>query len=316
MSFQKDLIQFYIDKLNTINSSFPTGHDFVFRTGYLLQKSDLKFEFDTYPNYYSKETTQFIPVMVDTIDRPRNIPEKDVTEWTVSIQFLLVGESDSDPYFIEQYTALEALRKDLVDNPVAVVNHDSNKYLTIHSSTSINRSGGVSILNGKKVIPVGMQLFVTTSKGLDYGNNVILKIYDYTAGQNGSWTLNETPYTILPLEFIISSAKTLESEMEFGDSFATSVPLNRFLDFSVRMNLDTQMLITKSFMDDIAGAVNINKPYKLEFVFPGKLETLGITTPINNTTYQFDVIMESGVAVFSLGGITTLDLRFKVNYGE
>ena len=69
-------------------------------------------------------------------------------------------------------------------------------------------------------------------------------------------------------------------------------------------------------MDDIAGAVNINKPYKLEFVFPGKLETLGITTPINNTTYQFDVIMESGVAVFSLGGITTLDLRFKVNYGE
>jgi hypothetical protein len=315
MSFQKDLIQYYVDKLNTINSSFPSGHDFIFRTGYLIQKADLKFEYDTYPTYYSKETTQFIPVMVDTIDRPRNIPGKDVSEWTISIQFLLVGESDSDPYFIEQYSALEAFRRDLVDEPIAVIPSGSEKYLTVHSSTTINRSGGVSILNGKKVIPVGIQIFATTSLGLDYGNNVILKIYDSTLSES-EWQISQTPTTIVPLEFIISSAKTLESEMEFGDSFATSVPLNRFLDFSVRMNLDTTLALTKTFIDDIAGQVGIEKPYQLEFVFPGKLSELGITSPMTNTTYSYRVLLESGVAVFSLGGITTLDLRFKVKYGE
>jgi len=315
MSFQKDLIQFYVDKLNTINSSFPTGHDFVFRTGYLIQKTDLKFEFDTYPNYYSKETTQFIPVMVDTIDRPRNIPEKDVTEWTLSIQFLLVGESDTDPYFIEQYSALESFRKDLVNIPVGVVDSASDKYLVVHSSTTINRSGGVSILNGKKIIPVGLQIFATTSKGLHYGNNLLLQIYDSTFASN-QWTVSTTPTAIVPLEFILSSVKTLESEMEFGEAFATSVPLNRFLDFSVRVNLDTQMALTHSFMGDILGVVGIDKPYKLRFSYIFKYIEAGVTSPIPNTYYEFDVLLESGVAVFSLGGITTLDLRFKVKYGE
>lgn len=315
MSFQKDLIQFYVDKLNTINSSFPSGHDFVFRTGYLIQKTDLKFEFDTYPTYYSKETTQFIPVMVDTIDRPRNIPEKDVTEWTLSLQFLLVGESDTDPYFVEQYTALEAFRKDLVDVPIGVVNSALEKYLVVHSSTTINRSGGISILNGKKVIPVGIQIFATTSKGLHYGNNLLLQMYDSTFANN-EWTIAETPTAIVPLEFIVSSVKTLESEMEFGETFATSVPLNRFLDFSVRVNLDTQMALTNSFMNDILGGVGIDKPYKLRFSYISEYLSAGLTSPIPSTFYEFEVLLESGVAVFSLGGITTLDLRFKVKYGE
>lgn len=315
MSFQKDLIQYYINKLNTINSSFPSGHDFVFRTGYLIQKADVKFEYDSYPTYYSKETTQFIPVMVDTIDRPRNIPNKDVTEWTISIQFLLVGESDTDPYFIEQYSALEAFRKDLVNEPIAVVESDSAKYLTVHSSTTINRSGGVSILNGKKIIPVGMQIFATTSLGLDYGNNLILKIYDSSMTESG-WVIGNTATTVVPLDFTVSSVKTLESEMEFGDTFATSVPLNRFLDFSVRMNLDTLAMITKSFMDDIAGQVGVDKPYRLEFMFPGKLNQLGIPTALPDTTYSYVVLLESGIATFSLGGITAMELRFKVKYGE
>lgn len=307
MSFQRTLIQYYVDKLNTQNSNL--NNDFVFRTGYLIQKTDLKFEFDSFPNYYSKETTRFIPVMVDTIDRPRNIPNKDVTEWTISIQFLLEGESDSDPHFIQQYNALEAFRKDLVNQPLAVIQSGSDKYLAVHSSTTINRSGGVSVLNGRKVIPVGMQIFATTSIGLDYGNTLIL-------GVKRSQDSNQDYVRLIPLEVIISSSKTLESEMEFGDRFATSVPLNRFLDFSVRMNLDTQLLITQDFVDDIMGDTSIEKSYDLQISYPNELKQLGIATPMVNKTYTYRVVLESGVIVFSLGGITSLDLRFKVKYGE
>ena len=305
MSFQRTLIQYYVDKLNTQNSNL--NNDFVFRTGYLIQKTDLKFEFDSFPDYYSKETTRFIPVMVDTIDRPRNIPNKDVTEWTISIQFLLEGESDSDPHFIQQYNALEAFRKDLVNQPLAVIQSGSDKYLAVHSSTTINRSGGVSILNGRKVIPVGMQIFATTSIGLDYGNTLILGV---KRPQDSSYT------SLIPLEVIISSSKTLESEMEFGDRFATSVPLNRFLDFSVRMNLDIELPITQDFINDIMGDETIEKSYDLRISYPNGLIALGIPTPMTSKTYDFRVVMESGVLVFSLGGITSLDVRFKVKYGE
>ena len=68
--------------LQQLNSN---SQGITFRGGSLLQVANDKFAFTTYSNFYTETETAYVPVMFDYVSSPKNIPNKELYDYTMTL---------------------------------------------------------------------------------------------------------------------------------------------------------------------------------------------------------------------------------------
>lgn len=298
MNLQKSMTDYYVGLLNTLTQA--QEYDFVFRTGYLVQQTNLTFQYDEEIDTGIYATKTYVPVMVESVDRPRGVPNQDVSEWTLNMQFMLVGEHTDDPYLQKQLNILESFRRHLITYPSKVFNVEllsGTEAFTAHALPSaVNRAGGAGKLNSMTVTPVTMQLYLTTTQDLGLGKVEVQ--FKNPTDPDTAWE------TISAIDFSISGQKALESEQEFGEAQATSVAMNRMTNFSIRAHVDTASTMTADFIQDLSAQRDLGVYYNMRYKYP-----------ITASYIYVNVILESGSVVITHGALDAIDLQFKVAYG-
>jgi len=186
--------------LQQLNSN---TQDITFRGGSLLQVANDKFEFSTFTNYYTQETTEYIPVMFDYVSSPKNIPDKELYDWTIDITFALTGENETE--LADQREAIDGFRANLVNNPLDTLTIGSDTYNLVTSATDISLVRDVVIVNSKKRVLVAMQVFLQSGLDAVFGNN---RVVELKLNEGGS-TYSE----IFPFEFNVTMAKDIDAEI-------------------------------------------------------------------------------------------------------
>jgi len=190
----------------------------TFRGGSLLQVAADKFSFTTYENYYTETETAYVPVMFDYVSSPKNIPNKELYDWTVDITFALEGENEAT---IGQIT-----------------------YNLVTSATDISLIRDVVIVNSEKRVLVSMQIFMQSGIDSVFGNNRVVEIKLNQQGASYS--------EIFPFEFNITMAKDGDAEMELAKNNIKSLPRNRSTLFNLKMFHEDTTII-REFLKDIYG---------------------------------------------------------------
>jgi hypothetical protein len=208
-----------IQKLNSNSQSI------TFRGGSLLQVANDKFEFSTYTNYYTEVKTEYVPVMFDYVSSPKNIPNKELYDYTVDITFALTGENEAE--LADQRAAINTFRASLVNTPLDTVTVGQTTINLVTSATDISLVRDVVIVNSKKRVLVSMQVFLQSGIDAVFGNNRVVELKLNTGGAT---------YTeIFPFEFNITMAKDVDAEMEFSKNNVRSLARNRTTVFNLKM---------------------------------------------------------------------------------
>jgi hypothetical protein len=293
--------------LQQLNSNAQT---ITFRGGSLLQVANDKFEFTTFVNYYTAEKTEFIPVMFDYVSSPKNIPNKELYDWTIDITFALTGENEAE--LADQREAIDTFRAGLVNTPLGTLTIGSTTYNYVSSATDISLVRDVVIVNSKKRVLVSMQVFLQSGLDAIFGNN---RVVELKLNQEGA-----TYSQIFPFEFNITMAKDVDAEMEFSKENIQSLPRNRSTIFNLKMFHEDTALI-RVILQDIFGSssaltgdipnqvvtqteVSLNRSYVLRYKLPNN----------NQQFIEYKVLLESGTINSSFGSQNLLDLNFKVLY--
>jgi hypothetical protein len=289
--------------LQQLNSN---SQNITFRGGSLLQVANDKFEFTTFTNYYTAETTEFIPVMFDYVSSPKNIPNKELYDYTVDITFALTGENEAE--LVDQREAIDAFRAGLVNTPLATLLIGSTTYNLVTSATDISLVRDVVIVNSKKRVLVAMQVFLQSGIDAIFGNNRVVELKLNTQGAT---------YTqIFPFEFNINMAKDVDAEMEFSKNNVEAIPRNRTTLFNLKMfHEDTTLM--RTVLQDIFGESSavVGESVVQSQVALGQSYVLRYKLPNNNLPFiETKVLLESGSISSSFGTQNLLDLNFRVLY--
>ena len=279
----------------------------TFRGGSLLQVANDKFAFTTYSNFYTETETAYVPVMFDYVSSPKNIPNKELYDYTVDITFALEGENEAE--LESQREAINGFRANLVNNPLDTLTVGQTTYNLVTSATDISLIRDVVIVNAEKRVLVSMQVFMQSGIDAVFGNDRVVEI-----------KLNEqgaTYSTIIPFEFNITMAKDVDAEMEFTNNIVKSLPRNRSTLFNLKM-FHEDTTIMRELIKDINGQYGtvvsevltqvqtpLNKSYVIRYKLP------------DNTGVQFveqKVLLTDGSINSSLGTQNLLDLNFRVLY--
>lgn len=279
----------------------------TFRGGSLLQVTNDKFSFTTYANYYTETVTDYVPVMFDYVSSPKNIPNKEVYDWTIDITFAMEGENETE--LANQREAINEFRQGLVNTPIDTLTIGQTVYNLVTSATDISLIRDVVVVNSKKRVLVSMQVFMQSGIDSVFGNKRVVEI-----------KLNEqgASYTqIYPFEFNISMAKDVDAEMELSKNNVQSLPRNRSTLFNLKM-FHEDTAIMRELIKDIAGQYGVLngetvtqtetallKSYVMRFKIPD-------VTAIQFTEYK--VILTDGSINSAFGTQNLLDLNFRVLY--
>ena len=283
-------IKSFTDKmLQKLNSN---SQGITFRGGSLLQVTNDKFEFKTYTNFYTEQTTEYIPVMMDYVSSPKNIPNKEVYDYTVDITLALTGENETE--LQGQREAINAFRASLVNQPLDTMLIGNTTYNLVTSATDISLVRDIAIVNGQKRVIVAMQIFVQSGIDIIYGNDRVVELKLNKAGSN---------YTVLvPFEFGVVMATEPDSEMEFVKENVESIARNRTTTYSMKLFHEDVPLI-QEILKDIFGIVELEQTYVLRFKLPD-----------NNQAFVKKVVMLSDGSInTSFGAQNILDLNFKLS---
>jgi hypothetical protein len=289
--------------LQQLNSN---TQDITFRGGSLLQVANDKFEFTTFTNYYTAETTEFIPVMFDYVSSPKNIPNKELYDYTIDITFALTGENETE--LEDQREAIDGFRANLVNAPLDTLTFDNTTINLVTSATDISLVRDVVIVNSKKRVLVAMQVFVQSGIDAIFGNNRVVEL-----------KLNEqgATYTeIFPFDFNISMAKDVDAEMEFSKNNVEAIPRNRTTLYNLKMFHEDTAII-RNLLKDIFGqsSATVGESVVQSEVPLGKSYMLRFKLPNNNLPFiEVKVMLENGAIDSSFGTQNLLDLNFRVLY--
>lgn len=280
--------------LQKLNSN---THDITFRGGSLLQVANDKFEFTTYQNYYTKETTEYIPVMFDYLSSPKNIPNKEVYDYTVDVTFALTGENETE--LEAQRKAIDQFRASLINTPTdtLLVGEETRNIVT--SATDLSLTGSVVIVNAKKRLLVSMQVFIQSGISIVFGNNRIVEIKLPTEGA--------TFETIVPFDFNVIMQKFTDAEMEFTKDNVESIAKNRGITFNVRMFHEDTAVI-REFIKDLDGRAGLGVTYKLRYKIPSTSATWV------GGQDGYTVLITDGNISTSFGTQNIIDLNFRIAY--
>ena len=290
--------------LQQLNSN---SQGITFRGGSLLQVANDKFAFTTYSNFYTETETAYVPVMFDYVSSPKNIPNKELYDYTIDITFALEGENETE--LESQREAINGFRANLVNNPLDTLTVGQTVYNLVTSATDISLIRDVVIVNAEKRVLVSMQVFMQSGIDAVFGNDRVVEI-----------KLNEqgaTYSTIIPFEFNITMAKDVDAEMEFTNNIVKSLPRNRSTLFNLKM-FHEDTTIVRELIKDINGQYGtvvsevltqvqtpLNKSYVIRYKLP------------DNTGVQYveqTVLLTDGSINSSLGTQNLLDLNFRVLY--
>ena len=289
--------------LQQLNSN---GQSITFRGGSLLQVANDKFEFSTFTNYYTEVKTEFVPVMFDYVSSPKNIPNKELYDYTVDITFALTGENEAE--LADQREAINTFRAGLVNTPLDTLTIGQTTINLVTSATDISLVRDVVIVNSKKRVLVAMQVFVQSGIDAIFGNNRVVELKLNTEGAT---------YTeIFPFEFNITMAKDVDAEMEFSKDNVQSLPRNRTTVFNLKM-FHEDTTIMRNLLNDIFGSssalvgesvVQTGTPLARSYVLRYKV-------PNNNQQFiEYKVLLTDGSINSSFGTQNLLDLTFRVLY--
>jgi hypothetical protein len=287
--FIKNVTDKLLQKLNS------NSQDITFRGGSLLQVTNDKFEFRTFTNYYTVETTEFIPVMFDYISSPKNIPNKEVYDYTVDITFGLTGENETE--LQNQRLAIDEFRASLINNPLDTLVTENVTRNIVTSATDLSMVRDVVIVNAKKRVLVSMQVFIQSGIDIVFGNNRVVELRVKRTGTPDSYIV------LQPFDFNIVMQKFLDGEMEFTNNNITHIARNRSLTFSLRMfHEDTALM--RDIIKDLNGVADLGIVYQLRFKLPNN----------NQSFVEYDVILTDGSIGSAFGTQNTFDLNFRLAY--
>jgi hypothetical protein len=280
--------------LQQLNSN---TQDVTFRGGSLLQITNDKFEFTTFTNYYTAERTEFIPVMFDYVSSPKNIPNKEVYDYTIDITFALTGENEAD--LEDQREAINTFRALLINQPTDTILVDNVTRNYVTSATDISLTRDVIIVNSKKRVLVSMQVFIQSAIDIVFGNSRIVELKSNEQGAVFE--------TLFPFDFTVTMSKFTDAEMEFTKDNVESLPRTRTTTFSLMLFHEDTALLRK-IIKDINGDTSLFTTYKLRYKIPNTL-----TTFVGGTT-GLTVILTDGSITTSFGTQNTLNLNFRLAY--
>ncbi len=287
--FIKNITDKLLQKLNS------NTHDVTFRGGSLLQVTNDKFEFTTFTNFYTPDTTEYIPVMFDYISSPKNIPNKEVYDYTVDITFALTGENEAE--LEDQRLAINDFRASLINTPLDTLVIGSVTRNLVTSATDLSLVRDVVILNAKKRVLVSMQVFIQSGIDMVFGNNRVVELRLKKTG-------TPDPYVVLqPFDFNIVMQKFLDGEMEFTENNVKSIARNRSMTFNMRLFHEDSNFI-RDIIKDLNGVADLGVVYQLRFKVPNN----------NQSFVEYDVILADGSLGSAFGTQNTLDLNFRVAY--
>jgi hypothetical protein len=287
--FIKNITDKLLQKLNS------NTHDVTFRGGSLLQVTNDKFEFTTFTNFYTPDTTEYIPVMFDYISSPKNIPNKEVYDYTVDITFALTGENEAE--LENQRLAINDFRASLINTPLDTLVVGSVTRNLVTSATDLSLVRDVVILNAKKRVLVSMQVFIQSGIDMVFGNNRVVELRLKKTG-------TPDPYVVLqPFDFNIVMQKFLDGEMEFTENNVKSIARNRSITFNMRLFHEDSNFI-RDIIKDLNGVADLGVVYQLRFKVPNN----------NQSFVEYDVILADGSLGSAFGTQNTLDLNFRVAY--
>ena len=287
--FIKNITDKLIQKLNTNNQ------DITFRGGSLLQVTNDKFEFTTYSNYYTPDTTEYIPVMFDYISSPKNIPNKDVYDYTVDITFALTGENETE--LQGQRVAIDQFRASLINTPLDTLTIDNVTRNLVTSATDLSMVRDVVIVNAKKRVLVSMQVFIQSGIDIVFGNNRVVELRLKKEG-------TPDPYIVLqPFDFNIVMQKFVDGEMEFTDNNIKHIARNRSMTFNMKLFHEDSNLI-RDIIKDLNGVADLGVVYDLRFKVPNN----------NQSFVEYEVVLTDGSIGSAFGTQNILDLNFRLSY--
>jgi hypothetical protein len=278
----------------------------TFRGGSLLQVANDKFSFTTFTNYYTEVTTAYVPVMFDYVSSPKNIPNKELYDYTVDITFALSGENEAE--LANQREAIDEFRAGLVNTPLTTLTIGTDVYNIVTSATDISLIRDVVVVNAEKRVLVSMQVFMQSGIGAIFGNNRVIELKLNAHGAT---------YTeIFPFEFNITMAKDVDAEMEFAKNNIKSLPKNRSTLFNIKM-FHEDTTIVRELLKDIYGQqgvlagetvtqteIALNKSYVMRYKLPNN----------NQQFTEYKVLLSNGSINTAFGSLNILDLSFKVLY--
>ncbi len=289
--------------LQKLNSN---AQDITFRGGSLLQVANDKFEFSTYTNYYTEVTTEYVPVMFDYVSSPKNIPNKELYDYTIDITFALTGENEAE--LADQREAINAFRASLVNTPLDTVSVGNTTINLVTSATDISLVRDVVIVNSKKRVLVSMQVFLQSGIDAIFGNNRVVELKLNTQGAT---------YTeIFPFEFNITMSKDIDAEMEFSRNNVRSLARNRTTVFNLKM-FHEDTTLTRELLKDVIGQSGslVGQTVTQTETALGQSYLLRFKQPNNNQQFtEYKVILETGAINSSFGTQNLLDLTFRVLY--
>ena len=278
----------------------------TFRGGSLLQVAADKFSFTTYQNFYTETETAYVPVMFDYVSSPKNIPNKELYDWTVDITFALEGENEAE--LLAQRTAIDEFRKGLVNTPLDTLTIGQTVYNLVTSATDISLIRDVVIVNSEKRVLVSMQVFMQSGIGAVFGNNRIVEIKLNQEGASYS--------EIFPFEFNITMAKDVDAEMELANNNVKSLPRNRSTLFNLKM-FHEDTTIVREFLKDIYGQQGVlsGETVTQTETDLAKSYVLRYKVPNNNQQFtEYKVLLTDGSINSSFGTQNLIDLNFRVLY--
>jgi len=286
--FIKNITDKLLQKLNS------NTQDITFRGGSLLQVTNDKFEFTTFSNYYTSEKTEFIPVMFDYISSPKNIPNKEVYDYTVDITFALTGENEAQ--LEGQRIAINEFRASLINTPLdtLVIGNVTRNLVT--SATDLSMVRDVIIVNAKKRVLVSMQVFIQSGIDIVFGNNRVVELRVKANPANS--------YVVLqPFDFNIVMQKFIDGEMEFTQNNVKNIARNRATTFNIRLFHEDNALM-RDIIKDLNGVADLGIVYQLRFKIPNN----------NQSFVEYDVILTDGSIGSAFGTQNTMDLNFRLAY--
>ena len=276
--------------LQQLNSN---SQGITFRGGSLLQVANDKFAFTTYSNFYTETETAYVPVMFDYVSSPKNIPNKELYDYTIDITFALEGENETE--LESQREAIDGFRANLVNNPLDSLTIEQTVYNLVTSATDISLIRDVVVVNAEKRVLVSMQVFMQSGIDAVFGNNRVVEI---KLNQEGA-----TYTAIVPFEFNITMAKDVDAEMEFSKQNVESLPRNRSTLFNLKM-FHEDTTIMRNLLQDIYGTVNLNQSYVMRYKVPNNSQSF----------VEYKVLLTDGSINSAFGTQNLLDLNFRVLY--
>jgi hypothetical protein len=289
--------------LQKLNSN---AQSITFLGGSLLQVANDKFEFSTYTNYFTEVKTEYVPVMFDYVSSPKNIPNKELYDYTIDITFALSGENEAE--LANQREAINTFRASLVNVPLDTVTIGSTTINLVTSATDISLVRDVVIVNSKKRVLVSMQVFLQSGIDAIFGNNRVVELKLNTQGAT---------YTeIFPFEFNITMAKDVDAEMEFSKDNVQSLPRNRTTIFNLKMFHEDTTII-RNLLNDIFGSSSaiVGESVVQTGTTLARSYVLRYKLPNNNQQFiEYKVLLSDGSINSSFGTQNLLDLTFRVLY--